>query len=349
MINKMKTEIITIEASKIKPNPFKKFINKGRLNNDIISQLIEGYQQTTFHENLTGRRNSDGEIELVYGHHRLEAVKKFYGENHKIGIKVYDFSDFSDKDMLIDLIRENMLQRGENFRDILDSVLLAKDFLEKSPQGSKEITAKDIAKFLSSTGKIIGEEQVKKYIIINKNLSPEIRSQIVRGDRAGKIDKNKIGLEVASRLSEFDKKEQKHILKAIHKTEMNKDGINKSLTHLRNATKEIKDKLKKGSLKLDDIPIETLKEEIKQKKQESKVKENKQILVTQYKKYLREAGNRIGDTNNKILQTCAYLEGLQRSKILDELDWEEMDTLLREAIKYGNSYSKFVEKILDTL
>lgn len=56
----MKT--IQIEVSKIKSNPFKKFINKGKLNHQIIEKLVEGYKQTTFHENLCARENDKKEV-----------------------------------------------------------------------------------------------------------------------------------------------------------------------------------------------------------------------------------------------------------------------------------------------
>ena len=72
-------KIIKIEVPKIKPNPFKRFISGGKLNEATIQKLIEGYKQTQFHENLCARENKKGEIELIYGHHRLEAVKRVYG------------------------------------------------------------------------------------------------------------------------------------------------------------------------------------------------------------------------------------------------------------------------------
>ena len=73
-------EIKQVMLKQIKPNPFKKFINGGKLNTSIIEKLIEGFKQTKFHENICAREN-EGNIELIYGHHRLEAAIKVYGEN----------------------------------------------------------------------------------------------------------------------------------------------------------------------------------------------------------------------------------------------------------------------------
>ena len=77
----MKTEQIILKD--ISPNPFKKFINGGKMNEDTIAKLIEGFKQTKFHANLCARRN-EKEIELIYGHHRLEAAKKVYGKDNTV-------------------------------------------------------------------------------------------------------------------------------------------------------------------------------------------------------------------------------------------------------------------------
>ncbi|GAG72021.1 unnamed protein product [marine sediment metagenome] len=122
--SQMKT--ITIELNKIKPNPFKKFIKNGKLDEEIISKLMEGYKQTTFHMNLKARENKKKEVELVYGHHRLEAAIRVFGKTHEIKIDVYSLKEFSDEKMLLDMIRENLTQRGEYYRDMADCVMLAK-------------------------------------------------------------------------------------------------------------------------------------------------------------------------------------------------------------------------------
>lgn len=355
----MKTETITIEASKIKPNPFKKFINKGRLNNDVISQLVEGYKQTTFHENLTGRRNKKGEIEIIYGHHRLEAVKKVYGKNHKIKINIYSYKDFPDDKMIIDMVRENVTQKGDSFEDMIDSVKLTKEFLEgKLGETSKllgcskkthkqEVTAGDIAKFLSSKNKAISKEQIRKYLAINDNLSPTIKSMITKDNRGNKTEKGNIGFEVAYSLSMLDKNDQKKLAKVVANSNLNRPSLQKNISSFRKSSSEIKEKVKEGKIKLENLEIENLKAEIKQKKEENK--DNSQILVIEYKKYLREAGNRIGDTNTKIFQTCAYLEGLYKSGILYELEWSEINSILKEAVKFGENYTKFTNEILRRL
>ncbi|MBE3128961.1 MAG: ParB N-terminal domain-containing protein, partial [Actinobacteria bacterium] len=119
----MKAKFITIEAGKIKPNPFKKYIEEGGLSETIIEGLIESFKQTIFHDNLAARENKEGEIELIYGHHRLEAVKRYYGKDYQINLKVYFYEDFTDEKMLIDMIRENLTQRGQEFKEMLHSVL----------------------------------------------------------------------------------------------------------------------------------------------------------------------------------------------------------------------------------
>lgn len=350
-------ETISIEASKIKPNPFKKFINGGKLEEEIVERLVEGFKQTKFHENLTGRRNKKGEVELIYGHHRLEAVKIVYGKDFIIHLKVYSYAEFPDENMLIDMIRENLTHRGDSYRDTADSIMLTKKWLETKQTANllgkkthkNNISINDIAKFLSFQGKTISDEQVSKYIDIEQNLHPDLKKKITKKTRAGTINKGVIGFEVASDISKFDKKEQKRLYEMIIKSGANKDKVKRLLIAYRNSSDETKEKAKEGKIDLEDIPMENLKHEIKKKADEKAKDEDKKIVVTQYKRFLRDAGNKVGETNTKIFQTCAYLDGLEQSGVLYELDWQEIHDIIELGIEQGKRYTKFGERILSKL
>ena len=147
---------IKISLKDIKPNPFKKFIDEGQFNEEQIEKLIEGYKQTIFHENLLARQK-DGQIQLVYGHHRLEAAKRVYGNNYVISLNIVDYND---EQMIIDLCRENLTQRFNEFRQELDAVVLVRNYLEgkldrhrptsqgkRTDLGENHIACKDIMIF----------------------------------------------------------------------------------------------------------------------------------------------------------------------------------------------------------
>lgn len=349
----MKTEFISIEAGKVKPNPFKKYIINGGLSETIIEELIEGFKQTTFHDNLAGRRNKQGEIELIYGHHRLEAVKRCFGKNYKINLKVYSYEDFSDEKMLVDMIRENMTQRGHDFKEMLHSILLVKKWLEGTlldkKAKPKEVTDVEIARFVSKSGKALSPAQVTRYISIENNLDEEIKEKVEITGRAGKVKAGKVGLEMAFHLSQAEKKDQPYLLAQVEKAGVNKDKARVLITEYRKSDDSLKEKVKKGKLSLDVLPIENMKQEIKKNRKEREKKDKKEIKVIPYKKYLDEVSGAIGEANTEVYKACALLYGLEQSGILFELDWKEVRNLLKLAKKRGEEYQVFVDKIIDKM
>ena len=354
-------ETITIKLNKIKPNPFKKFINDGKLDEEVISKLMEGYKQTTFHVNFKARNNSNNDVELIYGHHRLEAAKRFLGNNHEIKLDVYSNEEFNDEKMLLDMVRENMTQRGEDYRDMADCIKLAKKWLEgnrtvKQLDSSKqthktEISSRDIANFLSNQGRSLSHSQVQKHMLIETKLDPELKKKVEMGTAGGKVADNKIGLEVASYLSEFDKPEQKMLYKKIEKLGVNRVKARELLSEFKNASKEIKAEVKRGKVELKDVHIEKFKEKIKEKAE--KIKKSKkgkeELQIKELQKFMREGENLIGATNAEILKTCIFFEGLVKTGLIHKLDWNKIYSQLETAQKGGNQYSKFIKKIMEKL
>ena len=346
---------IQIEANKIKPNPFKKFINGGELDEETLAKLIEGYKQTTFHENLAGRRNKKGEIELIYGHHRLEACKRAYGENKKISIRVYEYDEFPDAKMITDMVRENMTHRGEDFKDMSQSIILVKKWLEgnlalagvSAKKTHKEVTYQDIAKFLAINSKSLNAEQVRKYLLIEEGVSPDIKKKIVIGERSGKIANNKIGFEIASSLATISKKEQPKIVQKIIAEKMNKDEAKRAMVAYRLGNSEIKTKVREGSLKLSDVAVENLKEQSKQFKAKKLEKDSKsgKIITIEYAKLLKKAQVLVGEANTKIQSALIMLKGLQRTGVLGELEWSKVESLLKVASDSGEQYYKMAEEL----
>jgi len=272
--------MVKIKLSDLKPNPFKKFINNGKFNEDIIEKLIEGYKQTKFHENMSAR-NNNGKIELIYGHHRIEAAKRLYGKNYEINLKVYSIKDFPDEKMLIDMIRENLTQRDTDYRDTSDSIILAKRWLkgefESKPtlhsrthggdRRSQEIGVRQIANFISTQGKTISHTQVGKYIKIEEKLSPKLKEMVGKGDRAGHLEEGRLGFEVSSSLSEIeDEKDQEILANKIVESDLNKDKIKTLLSKYRQSPPEVKEQIKKGIVDLANIDLAIVSYNLRQKK-----------------------------------------------------------------------------------
>lgn len=71
-----------------------------------ISALIESYNKIGFYGVFVARESPtiSGKYELVVGHHRLEAFKRFYGEDYFVTVEI---CRFSDEEMLNALIISN--------------------------------------------------------------------------------------------------------------------------------------------------------------------------------------------------------------------------------------------------
>jgi len=125
---------IIVVAKDILPNPYRKLDELPLFENKIES-LIKVFKSKRFIENLAGRINKDGKVELIYGHHRLEAVKRLYGENFKFRITIYDVNE---EDMFTFMIEENALQKDITPIEIDFYIKEAIDFL----QGDEDIAWK---------------------------------------------------------------------------------------------------------------------------------------------------------------------------------------------------------------
>jgi len=253
----MKMKKMEIELNKIKPNPYKKFINGGKLQQEQIDKLKESIK----HGTLPDIFYTNKEYELCYGHHRLEALKQ-------TGIKVVkiEIKDYSDEQMLIDLVRENLTQRFNEFREELDGVLLAKNYLEEHlrPSGGRsphtrpdqEIGAREIAKFLSKDGKTICKSKVAELLKIQEKLSPKILEKVtkLKGTENQK-DKEKVSIKQAEALSTIeDKKEQEDLLDAMTESREQLGWKQKELIgKYKKAPEEIKKKVRKKEIDLADV------------------------------------------------------------------------------------------------
>jgi len=122
-----------VKVKEVRPNPHRDFkINP--INEDRVEKFMESIKDNGFWENIVGRE-SDGEIQLAYGHHRLSALKRLYGEDYEFDLRIINFSD---EQMLHVMIDENDDYSG-NISDVIDeAVSVAKIFLEENIEIAKE-------------------------------------------------------------------------------------------------------------------------------------------------------------------------------------------------------------------
>lgn len=73
---------IELEVGVIKPNPFKKFINKGKLDEERVAKMGESLEHGTLPMIFSVRKTDKG-YELCSGHHRVKAIEKKKGKDFK--------------------------------------------------------------------------------------------------------------------------------------------------------------------------------------------------------------------------------------------------------------------------
>jgi len=145
-----------VKVKDVKANPYRN-INHYPLNKEKIMALTRSIEKTGFWDNLVGRK-INGEIQMAYGHHRVEALRlaKGYGYDFEFELPIRDISDA----MMIQIMaNENMSEWGHDIKVIDETVKVTKEFLESDSKflaakniqakyNKKEVSAEDIASFL---------------------------------------------------------------------------------------------------------------------------------------------------------------------------------------------------------
>lgn len=90
-------------------NPFR-HIDRYPIREEKITALVESINSTGFWDNMVGRVVGD-RVQIAYGHHRREALRRTYGPDYEVGIVV---RDFTDDQMLQIMARENMEEWGSS-------------------------------------------------------------------------------------------------------------------------------------------------------------------------------------------------------------------------------------------
>jgi len=277
--------MVKLKLSELNQNPFKKYINKGKLNPDRIAVLKESIEHGTLPEHFYVRRRKDGKYELTSGHHKVSALKSAKGADYSVDITLVDFSD---EQMLIDMVRENITQRDTDFHDTREGIVLSRNWLQSESTDVKQFNNgwkqqqdnqgkfisdkcyRSIATFLSKNGKAVSYGTVSNYLKIHDRLCPELLHIVEKQDHAtdasGKKDKKTIGVRDAIKISTITDNwnEQKDLVEALRNTrEQHGNEKQTNLTAYNNASDDIKQQVRQGNLDLADVEDEIDKQELK--------------------------------------------------------------------------------------
>lgn len=352
-----------LALSELHPNPFKKEINSGKMNEETIKKLISNLDKLDLMGAIPVVKR-DGKYCLVSHHHRVEALKRKFGKKHEAEVIVHKYDD---DQLLRGMVIENLTQRTDEFHEVTDNLLAIESYLNKNPtilaslresrshpekmkeEYKDKAVAKDIAIWIdNNSGDVMSHDKITNCLNIKKNLDPELYHQI-KNTQAGTEKEREDALQEtqAIYLSRIeDKEEQKDLAQALKSaTEQRVRNQGKLISEYKQSSDEVKKKVRSGKIKLDDVPIENIKKKVQEKIAEEK--ETGKLDKFTFKKFQQEAGVKVETTNVNIVQTCAFLNALDNSGVLFELDWKTMLKILDAGTEYGENYVKFMKRITE--
>lgn len=132
-------ETVRVRLGDIAPNP-KRSLTKNPYREDSINQLVSQIKQNGLNLKFLCRRK-DGRLELAFGHHRLEAAKRLWGEDHELEVSV---GDLTDAEMIQQMAGDNDPAYNCTMQVMDDMVRAAREHLEKHPEEQKKaLTSED--------------------------------------------------------------------------------------------------------------------------------------------------------------------------------------------------------------
>jgi len=296
-----------LKINQIQPNPFKKQINNGKLDEENVKKLMANIEEL----GLMGALpivEQDKQYYLVYGHHRLEALKRTFGERYYINV---DLKTYNEDQLLRGMVIENLTQRSNDFREELDNLQAIKKYLQNNncplsgqksntgeagrPKGYDAGSCRDIAGWLDkNTGNVMKRSKISDILRIAENLDEELLENVKKqshaaGEKDG--DEEIIGVKIATILSSFkDKQEQKDLAKAIKQSREqhgNKVAIN--ITAYKEASEEIKEEVRNGKIDLADVKDETDKNILR----EEEGKRPRTIFIPNFNQRMNDFNNNV--------------------------------------------------------
>jgi len=121
-----------VQIKDLKPNPYRD-IDNYPINQAKVQSLMNSMEQTGFWDNILARE-INGQIQIAYGHHRLEALRKKYKPDYEVDIPV---KKLSDAIMLKMMAQENEYISGLSVAVTDETIRQTRKFLEEHPEEIK--------------------------------------------------------------------------------------------------------------------------------------------------------------------------------------------------------------------
>lgn len=145
-----------IQIKDLKPNPYRDMDNYP-INQDKMQHLAASIKQTGFWDNVIARK-SNGEIQIAYGHHRLEALKKVMKPTDEVEVPIKDLTDA----LMIQIMAKENDDDQKTLPKIIDETIrVTRQFLKEHPEEAKKYGQ---AKSAAIAGNIIGVSIISRFL-----------------------------------------------------------------------------------------------------------------------------------------------------------------------------------------
>lgn len=266
-----------IKISDLKPNPFKKNINGGKLNEEIIQKIKSNIKELGLMGSLPIFKK-DGEYFLIAGHHRLQALKETFGKNFEVECTLHNYSD---ENVLRGMVIENLTQRNDELVEVTENLNAVRDWLKNINRSSAEQmksnredgrggrideagSVRDISSWLNKNGEVMSIGKISEYLKVYDNLDRRLLNKTTN-QSSGEVEE-KISIEEAKTLARLDKKEQHLMRNILEETGLDYKQKSKLVTNYLNSPEEVKEQIKKRVVGLNDINLAITQHNLNEKK-----------------------------------------------------------------------------------
>ncbi len=336
-----------LKIKELNKNPFKKEINRGKLN-EVQIEEISGNLEELGYMGAIPIVKIKNKYHLVNSHHRVEALKRKFGKDYELAVTVHNYND---DQLLRGMVIENLAQRGSDFKEEIENIRTVEEYLNKNKKilsnlrDSRKLnsnflkggaykngaTARDIQGWLKLSKEKWSDDIILQIMNIYKKLDKSLleKTNYVRGGK--KDSKEHLSVEDARNLSRVDIKEQKKMKEILDETELNHKGKSKLISAYKNADEETKKKVINKQIDIRDIDYENKKSEY--------LKENdfRGLQKQTVSDWIVELSDNIKRTGE-----------LMNISKLDQCNKTQLDLLYRYIkVDFDKYYSPFLKKLLE--
>jgi ParB-like nuclease family protein len=221
-----------VKLSELKPNPFKKFIQEGRIDPLVVKQIKESMSKTSVWEQWVVREAEEG-YEIAFGHHRLKAAIELLGKEHEVSVQVEKYDD----DRMFFALADENAGPEESVEAQCDVVVAARERLLKNPELCKQLAHDEppVAKHGHAqhehgsercVAAYLGEEnwsrpKVNRLLQLANNFDKSLLKDIApEGGKNGSDRRKRIGVNAALELAKLPKKAQRAVMREAQKAEV---------------------------------------------------------------------------------------------------------------------------------